>query len=327
MKLVRIILVICCLVIFKQADAQQDAIFSQYIFNGLYINPAYAGYKEDLFFNSFYRSQWTGYTGAPQTISLAADGAFYNNKVGLGALVQNDKLGAQSSTALYANYAYRIQVGEQDNSVLAMGLGAGFLQSTINGAELTATQAGDNYIPTGSQGLLVPDARVGILYTSDHFFAGASADNLLASYVHKSALSALTPIPKPHIYLTTGALVELNEEVKLKPSILFRDSPGTPQSLDINTFVLLGERFWLGGTYRAGVNFFNPTSATQGSQKSNAIVAMVEFFASDTFRIGYAFDYSLGAIGNYGYGSHEFSISFLLKKSKTNIDRSRNCYF
>ncbi len=326
MKLLKMMLTSCLLLVFRYADAQQDAQFSQYIFNGLYINPAYAGYQEDIFVNSFYRSQWTGFTGAPQTVSLTADGAFYDNKVGLGVLFQQDKIGAQSSNAFYANYAYRTQLGEQDNSVLSFGLGFGFLQNSINGNELNAVQSGDNYVPAGSQSLLLPDARIGALYTNDNFFAGASADNMLASYIHKSSLSALTPVPKPHIYVTAGALFDLNEETKLKPSILFRDSPGSPQSLDINTFILLNDRIWLGGTYRTAVNVFNGNNTPQGLQKSSALVAMAEFFVKDNFRIGYAFDYSLNAIGNYGYGSHELSVSFLLKRNRSG-NRIKNYYF
>src|SRR3954471_19537822 len=119
----KLIALLCLALSFMQANAQQDAQFSQYIFNGLYVNPAYAGYKGDFYVNSFYRSQWTGLNGAPQTISIAADGAVADEHVGLGALFQNDRLGAQSSTAFYGNYAYRLQVGEQENSRLAFGVG------------------------------------------------------------------------------------------------------------------------------------------------------------------------------------------------------------
>src|ERR1700755_710582 len=123
MTMMKRILFLCALILsFITANAQQDAQFSQYIFNGLYINPAYAGYKSDFYVNSFYRSQWTGLEGAPQTVSIAADGAVANDKVGLGLLVQSDKIGAQSNTAAYANYAYRIQIGEDEDSRLAFGV-------------------------------------------------------------------------------------------------------------------------------------------------------------------------------------------------------------
>jgi type IX secretion system PorP/SprF family membrane protein len=218
---------------------------------------------------------------------------------------------------MYANYAYRLPIGEEDNSVLAFGLGFGFVQNSINGNLLVSTDPNDNYVPTGNQSVIVPDARLGVLYTSDSFFAGASVDNLLASHIHTSAQNALTPLPQPHIYVTVGALFDLAEDIKFKPSLLIRDSPGAPKSTDINAFVLFNDKFWVGATYRTSIGTFNNTAGSDNLQSSDAVVGMVEFYITPRFRVGYAFDYSLNAIGNYGYGSHELSVSFLIKKNKS----------
>lgn len=313
-------------------QAQQDAQFSQYIFNGLYINPAYAGYKQDFYINSFYRSQWTGLNGAPQTISVAADGAVNNNRVGLGLLVQRDEIGAQSNVTAYANYSYRIQIGQDDNSRLAFGLGFGFIQSGLDGNKLNPVQTGDNFIPIGYHSLISPDARLGVLYTNDSFFVGASVDNLLPQYTHNpNNINALgVPIPKPHEYFTTGALFDLNDDVKLKPSILIKDTPTAPTSMDMNLFMLLNEKIWLGATYRTAINIYNKPNLQPDLQKSSAAVAMAEFFVTDNLRIGYAFDYSLNKLGAYGYGSHELSIGYTIKNSRARSggnDPTRHCYF
>jgi len=309
------------------ASAQQDAQFSQYIFNGLYINPAYAGYKEDLYANSFYRSQWTGLDGAPTTFSIAMDGAFNDGKVGLGLMIQRDEIGAQSNTAAYGNYAYRLQVGEQEHSKLAFGLGFGFVQNGIDGTKLNPVTVGDPYVPTGYESVILPDARLGIYYSSDHFFIGASADNLVARYFHTDeTIALLIPVPQPHEYFTTGALFDFDSDMKFKPSILIKDAPGVPTSMDVNAFLLMNEKLWVGGTYRTAIDIYNKPNLQPGLQKSSAVVGMVEFFVNDGLRIGYAFDYSLTKIGEYGYGSHEISISILLKKNP-NVDRTRNCYF
>lgn len=323
-KLVLIFVFTTCFIV---AKAQQDAQFSQYIFNGLYINPAYAGYKEDLYLNSFYRSQWTGLTGAPQTMSIAADGAIKDGRVGLGLMIQHDQIGAQNNIAAYGNYAYRIQMSEHNNSRLAFGLGFGFIQTGIDGTKLNPVQSNDAYIPIGYQSVILPDARLGIYYSSDYFFVGGSVDNLLAKYMYNPTSAALLiPAPQPHEYFTTGALFILNDQTKFKPSILIKDAPGAPTSMDINAFVLMNERIWLGGTYRTAVDIYNKPNLQQGMLKSSAMVAMAEFFVTPTFRIGYAFDYSLNKIGTYGYGSHELSISILLNRNAP-IDRTRNCYF
>jgi type IX secretion system PorP/SprF family membrane protein len=312
----RILLPFIFTLCFILAKGQQTAQFSQYVFNGLYINPAYAGYKEDFNVNSFYRSQWTGLDGAPQTQSVTVDGALSDGKVGLGLMVNHDEIGAQSSLAAYGNYSYRVQLGSEENSKLAFGLGFGFIQSGIDGTKLNPTQTNDAYIPVGFESVLLPDARFGALYTSDNFFAGVSVDNILAQYIHSSAVNSLVvPVPKPNEYLTFGALFALNDQTKFKPSVLIKNSPGSPANIDINAFILLNERLWLGGTYRSTLGV-GESSLQNGYQKSSAMVFMIEFFAKENFRVGYAFDYSLNQIGNYGYGSHELSVSFVLKRNK-----------
>jgi type IX secretion system PorP/SprF family membrane protein len=308
-----------------EAKAQQDAQYSQYIFNGLYINPAYAGYKKDLYLHSFYRSQWTGFPGAPQSFSVALDGAVHDDKVGLGVLLAADKIGAQSSLAAYGNYAYRLQVGDNENSRLSLGLGLGLVQGTLDGTKLTAVQANDAAVPTGLQSSLMPDARTGVMYSNDHWFAGLSADNLLAHMLPRDK-SILVPVPMPHFYFTAGALMDIDQDTKFKPSFLIKDDRGGPTSLDLNAFVLLGEKLWLGGTYRTGIHLYAKPNLQKNLEQQNAIVGMVEFFVTDRFRVGYAYDYSTTQLGAYNYGSHEISIGIYLKHdSETPI--GRKCFF
>ena len=309
------------------ANAQQDAQFSQYVFNGLYVNPAYAGYKQDMYMNAFYRSQWTGLEGAPRTFSLAVDGAVSDNKVGLGFLLSQDKIGAQSNLAAYANYAYRIQIGDNENSRLAFGLGGGFIQNGIDGSKLNPVQSGDDYVPTAFQSAMLPDARAGVLYTNDSFFAGFSADNLVAHLLRgMKDKSVAVPVPVPHFYLTAGAIYTLNDQTKIRPSFLLKDDRGGPTSLDLNLFMLLNEKIWIGGTYRTAVPLYNKPHLQKDLQKSNAFVGLIEFFATDKLRIGYAFDYSLTPMSNYSYGSHEISIGIYLNRSQEN-PVSNKCYF
>jgi type IX secretion system PorP/SprF family membrane protein len=316
-----------CIGMCSSARAQQDAQFSQYTFNGLYINPAYAGYKQDTYLNAFYRSQWTGLEGAPQTFSLAADGAVNDNKVGLGLLLTQDHIGAQSSLSVYGNYAYRLQVGYNENSRLAFGLGLGFVQNAIDGSKLNAVQEGDTYIPTGYQSNLLTDARIGVLYTNERFFIGASADNVLA-HLQASAKdrSVLSPVPVPHFYFTAGALFTMNDQVKIKPSFLIKDDLNGPTSLDLNAFALVGERVWLGATYRTAVPLYPKPHLQSNLQKSNALIGVLEVFATDRLRIGYSFDFSLTPLRNYNYGSHELSIGFYLRSGRAE-PVSNKCYF
>jgi type IX secretion system PorP/SprF family membrane protein len=323
---------VCVIAIFLFAGitafAQQDAQYSQYMFNGLFINPAYAGYKQDVYLYAFYRSQWTGLEGAPQSFSASIDGSVNDTKVGLGLLIANDRIGAQSATSAYANYALRLQVGEDPSSRLSFGIGAGLSQAGLDGTKLNPVEYGDPNIPTGYQNAILPDARLGVLYTDNKVFVGASVDNLLSSKLAKSSVDKTlsVPVPIPHYYFTTGVYFPVNDDVMLRPSIMLKDDRGGPTSLDLNTFVLLNEVIWVGGTYRTAVPLYKKPNLQDGLQKSNALVAQVQFFVNEKLRIGYSFDYSLTPLANYNYGSHEISIGIYLKEGKLK-SINQKCYY
>ncbi|TZF82056.1 type IX secretion system membrane protein PorP/SprF [Pedobacter sp. BS3] len=321
----KIILITGLLIGSFRLAAQQDAHFSQYIFNLIYVNPAYAGYKEEWYLQSFYRSQWSAVPGAPQSFSAAADGTVNHDNVGLALLLSHDKIGAQSNLAGYVNYAYRIQTGDSESSRLAFGLGVGCVQLGIDGDKLNAVDAGDAYVPAGKQSTLLPDARAGIFYSDEHAFAGFSADNLLTGYMAKNKDHTLiTAIPKPHFYLAGGAVFPVSDGVKLKPTFLLKDDLAGPTNLDINGFVLLNERLWIGGFYRTAVKLYPKNNLQPDLHQPSAAGIIAEIFATPSIRIGYAFDYSLNKLRDYNYGSHEFSLGFYLHKDKRGELR---CYF
>jgi type IX secretion system PorP/SprF family membrane protein len=307
--------VLSLLLVFSLAlKAQQAAQFSQYMFNGIYINPAYAGYKEELNLHSFYRNQWVGIQGSPKSMSLAVDAIANDGNVGLAFQLSSDKLGAQSSVSGYVNYSYRIRLGNSEDERLAFGIGAGVIQNAIDGSQLQAIDLNDNRLPVGLQSSILPDARVGAFYSSDKWYAGVSVDYLLAQYMgNKNVDGAFYPTPKPHIYLTGGGLLPINEVVQLKPSFLLKDDRGGPTTLDVNAFLLLADKIWIGGSYRTGVKLYDKSYLQNDLLQRNAIVAMTEFFVSPQLRLGYAFDYSLTQLSGYTGGSHEISIGFYFK--------------
>ncbi len=310
----KVLLLFALLVAALIGRAQQDAQYSQYMFNGVYINPAYAGYKEQLNIHSFYRNQWTGITGSPKSMSLAVDAIANQGNVGLAFQVSSDKLGAESNVSAYASYAYRLRVGQSEDSRLAFGLGVGVMQQGLNGEKLNARDAGDNYIPVNNQNVIAPDARAGVFYSDDRFYAGFSVDNLIAQYIiNKKNLSVYFQTPKAHYYLTAGMLLPINEEVQLKPSFLLKDDRGGPTSLDLNAFVLFGNRFWIGGSYRTAVKLYNKSYLQNDLQKTNSIVGMVDFYVTPTIRVGYAYDQSISKLSGYSGGSHEISVGVTIR--------------
>ncbi|MCX2453858.1 type IX secretion system membrane protein PorP/SprF [Pedobacter sp. PLR] len=300
-----------------RASAQQDAQYSQYMFNGIYINPAYAGYKEQLNLHSFYRSQWTGITGAPKSMSLAVDAIANDGNVGLALQIASDKIGAQSTLSAYANYAYRLRLNTDETSRLSLGIGLGFVQLGIDGSKLNPNDFEEEQ-PIGMQTKVIPDARVGIYYSDNKFYAGFSADNLIAQ-ASKVQMDGFILQTKPHYYLTAGMLIPLSMEVQLKPSFLLKDDRGGPTSLDVNAFVLLSEKVWLGGSYRTGVKLYDKSYLQKDLSNRNSMVAAMELFPVSNLRIGYAYDVAVGALRGYSGSTHEISIGYYFKRKNTTM--------
>jgi len=296
------------LLLSRPVSAQQDAQYSQYMFNGIYINPAYAGYKEVLNVHSFYRSQWTGITGAPRSMSLAVDAIANSGNVGLALQVASDKLGAQTNLSIYGNYAYRIRMNDDGSSRLALGLGVGMVQLGIDGSLLNPNNPEPNQ-PVGMQSTIVPDARAGVYFANDKFYAGFSADNLIATYIDIDRY-AFIPQPKPHYYLTAGALFPLSEDFQVKPSFLLKDDRGGPTSLDLNAFLMIKDFIWVGGSYRTGVKLYDKNYLQRDLTPRNSAVAAIQIFPSQKLRIGYGYDFSIGPLQGYSSGTHEISIAY-----------------
>lgn len=296
---------------------QQDAQFSQYMFNGIYINPAYAGYKEQLNVHAFYRNQWTGITGAPKTMSLAVDAIANDGNVGLALQISSDRLGAQRNQSVYGNYAYRIRMNDDGSARLAFGLGFGAVQLGIDGAKLNPNDPEVNQ-PLGFESTTLPDAKAGIYFSNNRFYAGLSVDNLVSQYFDIEHY-AFIPQPKPHYYLTAGVLLPLNQGVLLKPSFLLKDDRGGPTSLDLNAFVILANKFWIGGSYRTGVHLYDKDYLQKNLSQLNSGVVAVQFLPTENFRIGYAYDFSIGPLQGYSAGTHEVSISYLFNRKSTRM--------
>lgn len=312
---------------FLGAAAQQDAQYSQYIFNAIYINPAYAGYRERLNANATYRNQWIGIEGSPESYSFAVDGLLANEKVGLSIIASGDKLGAQNNLSIYGNYAYRMPVGYDETSKLSFGLGLGFQQNGIDGAKFYAIDTGDDYIPTGMVKTITPDISIGAFYNTEKMYIGASAKNLVSKYISdKKSEDYNYAKARPHFYVTGGMLVPIVDyEVEFKPFFLVKDEIGSPTVLDINALFLFKQKLWIGGGYRTGIKTYNKPAVKGNVKSSNAIIGMAEFFVEERFRFGYSFDYSMSALSGYSGGTHEISIS--MSFSTKSERRGNFCYF
>lgn len=276
--------------------AQQDPVVSQYMFNHLLLNPAYAGSKDYFSGTLLHRSQWTGWKGAPQTEIFTFHALLKDKVNGLGLTVANDRIGVTNQTDAYGNYAYHIPLGEHHRLSLGLKGGLSFYQAHLD--QLIYWDEQDVAFAGGTKTWLIPNAGAGAFFYSKRFYAGVSVPHLL-SYDPNEIFSispnvATVPNIRRHYFLTSGYAFEVNPNLVVKPSVLLKYCPRSPLQADFNLNVLFNNVLWVGGSFRTGDSF----------------VGMVELQATKRFKLGYAYDYTLTPIKNYSHGSHEIMLGY-----------------
>lgn len=302
--------------IMPAAKAQQNIQFTQYIFNSLSVNPAYAGYKEEWFVQMAYRNQWTGLDGAPVTGQLSIDGIADPEKknVGLGLQLTTDKLGPQSATSAYANYAYRLRLDAEDTQRLSFGVGLGITQYGLDGNKLRPISPGDPALPTGTINSTIPDARFGVYYSSPKWYLGLSVMDLFSGDYNNDifrwdAGTVRNLKRKRHLYLIAGTVFDLSEGTKLRPSILYKEDFKGPSSLDLNGMVIFDNVFWIGASYRTGANLWKKDyQIGQNLSQLNSISGIAQLYVSDRLRVGYSYDYIVSKLSSLQNGTHEITL-------------------
>jgi type IX secretion system PorP/SprF family membrane protein len=272
---------------------QLAPVTSQYVLNPLSINPAFAGNRGALNIAAFYRRQWTGIPGAPETITLAADAPFLDSKLGLGFIITNDKIGVTKETHIMTNYSYKIGMSKGE---LSLGLGAGLIATNTAWSDLVVLEPGDENFLTDSRVFIVPDFSFGMYYTNQNFFAGLSIPKLLGYKFNfdKNKYTLLFNPAQYNFLINTGYVFNVNESVKLFPSTLVTVSPGEKVLLDLNAYASFNDRIWAGASYRT----------------NRSLGALVQFAVNNQIKVAYTYDFDLGKLGHYSNGSHEIMVRY-----------------
>lgn len=294
---------------------QQIPQYSQYIFNPVYINPAYAGYKQQLFLQTFYRKQWTGVTGSPETFAVSGDGFLEDSKLGVGGQIMSDRLGAQKTNAVYGNLSYHLRLGK--SQYLSFGAGAGLVNSQLDGSMLNPDQADDPSVPLSKERMTYPDLKLGLFLYDESYYFGISADQVLSSVLDLDQGDVMVQ-PKPHMYLTGGYHFDLNYNFALVPSLMYMDDFKSPARLDINAALVLNDTFWFGAGYRTGINMPG-RDIQEGLKKSTAAIAMVQVKLGENLRLGYAYDHTISGFSVNTFTTHDISISYLFAPKRVRL--------
>ncbi|HEX7494424.1 MAG TPA: type IX secretion system membrane protein PorP/SprF [Bacteroidales bacterium] len=272
---------------------QLSPVTSQYVLNPLSINPAYAGNRGALNIAAFYRRQWAGITGAPETITLAADSPFLDSKLGLGLIITSDKIGVTKETHFLTNYSYKISMNK---GILSFGLGAGLLTTNTKWSDLVVLDPGDENFLTDSRVFVVPDFSFGVYYSYQNYFGGLSIPKLLG-YRFNYDKNKYTLMFNPGQYnylLNAGYIYTLSQKIKLFPSTLITFSPKEKLLVDLNAYVSLNDRIWAGASYR----------------NRRSIGVLFQFAVNNQFRVAYTYDIDFGKLGRYSNGSHEIMLRY-----------------
>lgn len=312
---IKIIVGVLLFIILPEALSQQISQYSQYLFNPIYINPAYTGYKNDIFIQSFYRKQWVGLEGSPESYGVAADAMLNSQNIGIGMVAMADNLGLQSTQSLYANLAYHLQVGY--DSYLSFGAGLGFVNYRMKSELYDPTIPDDPILNLGLGNIIYPDLRIGLLFYSEYIFAGLSVDQVLENILNIKNLDLLVT-PKRSYSISLGGMIDLTDRLLLKPSLIVMNDFKAKRRLDLNLFFMLDESIGLGIGNRRSWNLFREDPE---GNKNIAFILNTEIHLTDQLRLGYAFDYPVR--GFWKNETHEISLGFLIGSSNSRLRSPR----
>jgi type IX secretion system PorP/SprF family membrane protein len=264
-------------------SAQHNAMYSQYMFNGLLINPAYTGSNDVLNITLLNRTQWTSFDGAPRTSVFTAHTPLRNKKINLGIAVIDDRLGVTHQDKLSLFYAYRLRLGK---GALFMGVQGGALLIHNNWGQIITTTPGDQVFTGQSEQKVLPQAGFGIYYRSDKLYAGVASPDLY------SGVSISNVFATPWL-LTTGYVFHPSENIHLKPSLLVKYIAHSPTEVDLNMNA-----------------YYKSTGLGVSYRSYDALVFLIDFRFNEQLIAGYAYDLTLTRLGAYNNGSHEVMLRY-----------------
>lgn len=291
-SLIKFLTIVSITLLSVEGNAQQNPMYTQYMYNMSLINPAYA--IDDLGLlkiGGIYRNQWAGIEGAPETASFFAHTGL-SERVEAGISIVHDEIGeVVKENNIFADVAYVLPVSE--NTKLSFGVKAGV---TFFDADLSALDAiNDNDPALQNISEVFPNFGVGTYLFGENYYVGLSAPNIFtAKHIENESGLAQLGEENIHYFLTGGYVFDLNENVKLKPAFMMRAVQGAPLSVDLTANVLLYNRFEAGLSYRVG----------------SAVMGLVNFRVTPELRIGYAYDYITSNLGEFNDGTHEIMVLF-----------------
>ncbi len=290
-----------------ELNGQQRPVTSTYMFNGLALNPAYAGSLNVFSAIVTNRDQWINVAGAPVFQSLTAHNSFVSNRVGVGLTVTRDQVGVHEDMGLYGSYAYKIRTGA---GILSAGLQAGFNNRQSNFTETDVFDPTDPLYTNLSK--FSPNFGAGLYFANAQMYVGFSVPYILSNKVYE--IETDVPVESResrYYYLTGGVIFDMSSLIKLSPSFLVRYQENVPIGWDFNATVIFENIAYAGVSYRSG----------------DAVVFLSQFILNENIRVGYAYDAITSPLTSYTKGTHEIMINYRIKLKSNKKDPQCPVYF
>ncbi|KIQ16498.1 membrane protein [Flavobacterium sp. MEB061] len=271
--------------------AQQDAQFTQYMYNTISINPAYAGSRGVISVLGLYRTQWVGLDGAPETSSFSVNTPVGNN-VGLGVSLVNDKIGPTNENNISADFSYSIPTSA--TAKLSFGIKGSANLFKLDPTKLNPENQGDPQFQD-FKNKFSPNVGAGVYLHSDKGYVGLSVPNFIETNRYDDNETAIYK-EQINYYLIAGYVFNLDhyEQIKFKPAVLAKMIEGSPFQVDASANFMFNDKFVVGVSYRW----------------SAAVSALAGFQITDSLYLGYAYDRETTKLVNYNSGSHEIFLRF-----------------
>ncbi|TYP98345.1 type IX secretion system PorP/SprF family membrane protein [Tenacibaculum adriaticum] len=302
------IYIIILIILYAQIGfTQQDSQYTQYMYNTVSVNPAYAGTRGTLSITALHRSQWAGLEGAPVTQTLSLNTPLRNERIGIGFSVVHDKIGPTQETYFDAVMSYTIPTSDKGDK-LSFGLKAGGHLLNIDFMKL------NQYVPQlvtadNIDHKFSPTIGAGIYYHNDHFYAGLSVPNFLETKHFDETSDANTETSfvakeRMNYYLITGYVFNLNENWVFKPAVLTKVVSGSPLQVDLSANFWYKQKLTLGAAYRWDA----------------AWSAMAGFQLNDSLMLGFGYDKEITDLGNTSFNDGSFE-AFLRFEFARKLDK------
>ena len=278
-----------------ESNAQQDPGYTQYMYNPMTVNSAYAGSTGTLEAVLIHRSQWVGIDGAPSTQAFAIHSPLANDRVGLGLSAVNDNLGPSNEIYLDGNFSYTLPLSYDVK--LAFGVKAGARVLNVDWSKGRFYDGTDVLLNSNIDNKITPSVGAGAYLYSDNWYLGASVPNFIKGDYYDDVQQSVN-VERLHYYVMGGYVFNFSDSFKFKPAFLARGVSGAPISVDVSANFLIAEKLTLGAGYRW----------------DDAVSALAGFQVSKDIFIGYSYDYNTSELNKYNDGSHEIVLRFQLNK-------------